>query len=98
MFLFISNDLLFQNLKVKKFNNFRNSPVSCESSMFSTFDFNAWRDSEKEIQLPITEATIQKVFKLAELNIKEQRRRESHNIQKSNYKNIAIKLKKNFFN
>lgn len=51
--------------------------------MLPKINFNAWRDSEEEIQLPITESTIKKVLKLAEINIKEQQRRESINIQKS---------------
>jgi hypothetical protein len=61
----------------------RNTPLSCESSIISHLDLEPWRDPEVPLYLPITDETIKKVVQLAELNIKEQRRREARNIQKS---------------
>jgi hypothetical protein len=64
---------------------FRNSPLDCDSTVFPRLDLDAWRDPEAQLQLPITEETIKKVVQLAELNLREQRRRETLNIQKSFY-------------
>ncbi|KAL3109122.1 hypothetical protein niasHT_012684 [Heterodera trifolii] len=64
-------------------NSFENSPLSCDSSVFPTLTFDAWKDHEAELKLPITDETIAKVFQLAQLNLREQRRRETMNIRKN---------------
>lgn len=46
-------------------------------------DLRAWQDAEVQLQVPITQETIKKVFELADLNVREQRRRESNNIAKN---------------
>lgn len=61
----------------------RNHPLNCDSSVFPQLDLRPWKDPEAQQQLPITEETIRKVVQLAELNLREQRRRETQNIQKS---------------
>ncbi|KAF7634783.1 hypothetical protein Mgra_00005816 [Meloidogyne graminicola] len=62
---------------------YENSPLLCESTIFQNFNLEPWRDQEVPLRLPINDETIKKVIKLAELNIQEQRRRESLNIQKN---------------
>ncbi|KAI1718406.1 heme peroxidase domain-containing protein [Ditylenchus destructor] len=64
-------------------NAFENIPLNCDSSVFPPMDMSAWKDPEGQIQLPITQESIRKVFQLADLNLREQRRRESTNIQKN---------------
>lgn len=51
--------------------------------MLAQLDFKPWKDTEVQPQLPISTETIRKVIQLAELNLKEQQRREIANIQKS---------------
>ena len=63
--------------------NYDNNPVDCRSSVFPPMDMSAWKDLENNLKLPITQETLLKVLKLAELNLKDQSRREISNIQKS---------------
>lgn len=81
-----------QPLVFMKPNLWENSPLKCDSNVFPKMDITAWRDHEAQLQLPISRETIQKVFKLAELNLMEQRRRESKNIQKSEEEIVCMFL------
>uniref|UniRef100_A0A914ZAR1 Peroxidase n=1 Tax=Panagrolaimus superbus TaxID=310955 RepID=A0A914ZAR1_9BILA len=75
-----------ENIQVSSFllpDNFDNSPIDCKSTAFKGFDLSLWKDTQNDLQLPITHETIQKVIKIAQLNLEDQKKRESGNIRRN---------------
>ena len=77
--------------------NYDNNPVDCQSSVFPPMDMSAWKDLDNNLKLPITQETLQKVLKIAELNLQDQSRREISNIQKSNFDGFEMFFYKIYF-
>ncbi|CEF70720.1 Peroxidasin-like protein [Strongyloides ratti] len=59
---------------------FSNTFLNCNNNAINKMKFKYWKDDEKKIEIPITKETIEKVFDLAELNVKERIKRELKNI------------------
>ncbi len=56
--------------------------MECNSSVLQRMDLSYWKSVEKRQELPVTQATVEKVLRLAEANVLEQNRREHRNIEK----------------
>ncbi|MFH4976030.1 hypothetical protein AB6A40_002739 [Gnathostoma spinigerum] len=61
---------------------FGNIQIDCESKMIPRLNFRSWKETEPKKALLITQETIEKIVKIAELNLEDRRRREVSNLAK----------------
>lgn len=69
-----------QHLQTRRFSNF---PLLCNTTDLVQQSFEAWKDTEVEVQMPVTMATVEKAIEIGLKVVKDRRKREADNIQRS---------------